>query len=180
MKTLRDLFLDELAKMHTCEKELTKALPLLKKAAKSEDLKTLLDIHLKETEGHVKCIEQVAESLQEELPDQSCPVITSLIKDAVVLVVKNLNSPWMDAAIIADGQKIEHYEIASYGTLCAWAKILGYKHERVLLISTLQQEKTADMLLAGLAKGAPLRQLVEAVSLKAAGAKVPPLSKLPK
>ena len=99
----------------------------------------------------------------------------SLIKEGVTSVVKNVASPCRDIALIAAAQKIEHYEIASYGTLCSWANKMGYTHELAQLASTLQQEKTADALLTGVARGsAPLQQVVEGISLHKAGAPAPP------
>jgi ferritin-like metal-binding protein YciE len=163
------LFLDELARMYDAEKQLTHALPLLVKVAHSDDLIALVKLHLKETEGHVKCIEQVAESLGEELTERKCDTMRELIKEGVKLVVGAVTSPELDTALIAGAQKIEHYEIASYRALCFWARKLGATHEVALLTSTLDQEVIADALLSGLAKGGtPLRKLVEKVSLKRA------------
>jgi ferritin-like metal-binding protein YciE len=149
---LHDLFLQELGRMHDAEKKLALALPLVAKAARSDDLKNLVEIHLKETQGHVDSIQKVAESLGEELPNLSCKAMNKLIKEVVTTLTKNLISPARDIAVIAVAQKIEHYEIAAYGTLCTWAKQLGYIHELDLLISTLRQEKTADELLTGIAQ----------------------------
>jgi ferritin-like metal-binding protein YciE len=164
-------FLNRLAEMHTSEKELTLALPLIAKAAKSKDLKTLLNIHLTETKGHVKTIEAVAESLNIELPTKSCKPMTSLIKEGVKVMAKKLNSPDLDASLIAVGQKIEQFEITAYTALCSHAEQMKYTHELALLTSTLTQEKLANELLGGLANGkGPLKKMIEQVSLKKAGA----------
>jgi ferritin-like metal-binding protein YciE len=164
-------FLNGLAEMHTAERELTLALPLITKAAKSADLKTLLNLHLEETKGHVKTIEAVAESLKIELPKKKSKKMASLIKEGVKVLATKLNSTGLDAHLIAVGQKIEQYEIAAYTPLCAQAEATGYEHELALLTSTLNQEKLANELLAGLAAGKkPLKELIEQTSLKMAGA----------
>jgi ferritin-like metal-binding protein YciE len=164
---LHVLFLDELARMYDAEKQLTKALPLLAAVAHSEDLKALLHLHLKETEGHVKCIQQVAESLGADLTERTCHTMRELLKEGVKLVVEGKGSPGRDTALIAGARKIEHYEIASYKALCFWAGKMNYTHEMALLTSNLDQEKIADALLKELAKGATqLPKLVQKVSLE--------------
>jgi ferritin-like metal-binding protein YciE len=150
---LSSLFLEELARMHDAEKSLAMALPIVAKAAHSGDFKKLVEIHLKETEGHARTIEMVAEALGATLPKKTCKAMHALIKDVVKALAKHALSPHRDIALIAGAQKIEHYEIAAYGTLCAWARELGHTPQLALLISTLQQEKTADELLTGLALG---------------------------
>lgn len=160
-------FMKKLGEMHTAEKELTLALPLMVKAAKSKDLKTLLRIHLKETKSHVKALEQVGGSLGEELPEQSCKPMTQLIKEGVKVIAKRLVSSDQDDALIAVGQKIEQFEIDSYTPLCETAKQREYTHERALLTSILNQEKLASDLLGQLSRGeGPLKDLVEKTSLK--------------
>ena len=164
-------FLNKLGEMHTAERELTLALPLIVKAAKSKDLKTLLQIHLGETKAHVKAIDAVAESLDTELPSKSCKPMTKLIAEGVKVIGKRLLSSEQDGALIAVGQKIEQFEIGAYTALCAEAKALGYSHELALLTSNLHQERLASELLGQLAEGrGPLKKLVERVSLKKAGA----------
>lgn len=153
--------------MHHAEKLLSKALILVGKAARSEDLKALVEAHQKETVGHVKCIEEVAASLEAKLPHRKGPAMTRLIEETVLLIAKAAGSPVLDSAIIAAALKIEHYEIASYGTLCAWAERLGFRHEFPQLKSTLNQEKLAESLLTSLSEGARgLPNLVEETSLK--------------
>ncbi len=166
-KPLPPGFLETLGEMHTAERELTLALPLVAKAAKSEDLKTLLQAHLKETEGHLKTLEAVAESLGAELPTKGCKAMTGLIAEGVKVIAKRLVSSEQDAELIAVGQKIEQFEIDAYTGLCATAKEKDYAHELALLASILGQEKLAYDLLGGLAKGSsPLQPLVEKASLK--------------
>jgi ferritin-like metal-binding protein YciE len=171
---LHDLFLKELAEMYDAEKKLALALPIVAKAAHGEDLKKLVEVHLKETQGHADTIRHVAESLEKELPDVNCKAMKRLINEAVKALAKHLISPVRDIALIAAAQKIEHYEIAAYGTLCAWAKQLGYTSEFALLFSTLQQEKTADELLTGVARGSePLAELIRKHVLEKVAEDVP-------
>jgi ferritin-like metal-binding protein YciE len=165
---LRALFLEQLAEMESGEHQLTLALPVLIKLTQCDDLKALLQIHLTETKGHLECVQTVGDSLGEKLKSKTNHAIRDMIKETVQLAAKKLNSSVLDIALIAAAQKIEHYEIASYGTLCAWAKALDYKHELALLTSIREQEKMADMLLTGLANKRPLKELVEKTSLKKA------------
>jgi ferritin-like metal-binding protein YciE len=168
---LRKLFIDQLADMHDAEKKSAKAIFLMAKAAHSEDLKALLEVHMKETKGHAETIEEIAASLEEKLPKKTCKAMKGLIAEGVVLMLEKMTSPVLDIALIAAAQKIEHYEMASYGTLCAWARQLGYTHELAQLKSILSQEELADTLLTGVALGtAPLKELVGRVSLERAGA----------
>lgn len=164
---LHRLFLEELAIMKDAESQLAKALFLLEKAAKSADLKKLIEIHLKETEGHEKSIDEIARTLDVELPKKSCKTMKRLIKSAIALLAGEIGSDVRDAALIAAAQKVEHYEIATYGTLCSWAKRMGHEHALAVLLSILNQEKLADKLLTGVAEGTkPLGKLIEEVSLK--------------
>ena len=166
-------FLNNLGEMHTAEKELTRALPLVAKAARSEDLKTLLEIHLKQTKGHVKILEAVAESLGEKLPKKSCKQMTRLIGEGVKVIAKRLVSGEKDQELIGVGQKIEQFEIDNYTPLCDEAKRREYTHEFALLKSVLDQEKLANELLGALGQGkGPLDKLVKKVVLEHAGADI--------
>lgn len=167
-------FLNKLGEMHTAERELTLALPLVAKAAKSKDLKTLLRIHLKETKGHVKALEAVAKSLGRELPSQSCSQMTKLIGEGVKIIAKRLVSGDKDQELIGAGRKIEQFEIENYTPLCAEAERLEFTHENALLTSILNQEKLANELLRALGQGkGPLDKLVKKVVLEHAGASKP-------
>jgi ferritin-like metal-binding protein YciE len=166
-------FLDKLAEMRTAEKELTLALPLVQKAAKSKDLKTLLKIHLKETRGHVKVLDGVADSLGRKLPSKSCKPMTNLIKEGVKVIAKRLVSGDKDQQLIGVGQKIEQFEIDNYTPLVSEAEELELTHERALLTSILNQEKLAKELLGEVGRGkGPLDKLVKRVVLEHAGADV--------
>jgi ferritin-like metal-binding protein YciE len=171
---LRKLFIDQLADMHDAEKRLAKAIFLMAKAARSKDLKALLQVHMEETKGHAETIEEIAATLEEKLPRKTCHAMKGLIAEGVELMLEKIASPALDTALIAAAQKIEHYEMASYGTLCAWARQLGFMHEFAQLKSILSQEELADALLTGVAlHQAPLKELVGRVSLERAGAAVP-------
>ena len=160
-------FLEKLGEMHDGEKRLTHALPLLQLAATSQDLKTLLGVHLQETQGHVKSLEDLALSLGEKLPDKTCQPIADMVRETEIEVIKKIADPdARDAAIIAAGRKVEQFEIGAYQPLCATAKEKDWTHERAILTSILNQEKLADELLAGVGEGKePLNKLIERVSL---------------
>ena len=160
-------FLDQLAEMHTGEKELVIGLALIAKAATSADLKTLLETHLKETEGHVKTLDQIAESLGAKLPVKGCKPITDLILEGKTAIAKGLFGSEQDDALMATGKKIEQVEIDAYTSLVATAKKQNYAHELALLASILVQEKIALELITGLAAGeGPLNPLIEKTVLK--------------
>ena len=146
-------FLTKLGEMHTAERELTLALPLVAKAAKSKDLKTLLRIHLNETKGHVKALEAVAASLGRELPSESCNQMTKLIGEGVKIIAKRLVSGDKEQELIGAGRKIEQFEIENYTPLVAEAERLEFTHETALLTSILNQERLANELLRAWSKG---------------------------
>jgi ferritin-like metal-binding protein YciE len=165
-ESLHQGFMERLGEMHDAEKKLAKALWLVEKAAKSKDLKTVVKAHRKETEGHVECIEHVALSLDEKLPKKTSRTMDSLLKETVGLILRKRKSPTRDAEIIAEAQRIEHFEISSYRTLCGWAKEMDYTHELALLASILDQEILAETLLGEMAHSVePLDVLVRRVIL---------------
>lgn len=141
---LHELFLDELADVYNAEQQLTKALPKLAKAAQSDELREAIEQHLEETEEHVSRIEQVAESLDTTLKKKTCYAMKGLIEEADDIVKEQKNSTALDAGIIAACQKVEHYEIASYGTLAAWAEQMGHDDALDLLRQTEEEEAAAD------------------------------------
>jgi ferritin-like metal-binding protein YciE len=149
---LHKLFLSELADLHNAETQLTKALPKMAKAAQSDELREAFESHLAETENHVSRIEQVAESLGEKLERKTCKAMKGLIEEGEEIIKENKNSSALDAGLIAAAQKVEHYEIASYGTLCAWADEMGHTDELELLKATLEEEKAADEKLGTIAE----------------------------
>jgi ferritin-like metal-binding protein YciE len=120
-------------------------------AAQSQELKTAISSHLQETQQHVRRLEQAAESLDEELPEKTCPAMEGLIEEASELLEEQKGKPTLDAAIIAAAQKVEHYEIASYGTVRAWAEQMGHDDAAKLLQETLDEESAADEKLSEIA-----------------------------
>ena len=141
---LHQLFLDELADVYNAEQQLTKALPKLAKAAESDELREALEQHLEETEEHISRLEQVAESLDETIKRKTCKAMKGLIEEGEDIVKEQKNSSALDTGIIAACQKVEHYEIASYGTLCAWAEQMGHDEALKLLKQTEDEEAAAD------------------------------------
>lgn len=149
---LHKLFLDELADIYNAEQQLTKALPKLAKAAQSDELREALEQHLEETEEHISRLEQVAESLDETLKRKTCKAMKGLLEEGDEIVKEQKNSSALDAGIIAACQKVEHYEIATYGTLCAWAEQMGHDEALKLLQQTEEEEAAADETLTEVAE----------------------------
>jgi ferritin-like metal-binding protein YciE len=149
---LHELFLDELADLYSAEQQLTKALPKMAKAAQSDELREALQQHLEETEEHLSRLEQVAESLDETLKKKTCKAMKGLIEEGDEIVKEQKDSSALDAGIIAACQKVEHYEIASYGTVCAWAEQMGHDEALKLLRQTEDEEAAADEKLTEIAE----------------------------
>jgi ferritin-like metal-binding protein YciE len=151
MKTLKDLFLDEVGDMYDAERRIVKALPKLVKAATCEKLKAALQAHLKETEGHVTKLEQVFKSLDQKAKGKTCKTTVALLEESGDIVAEFKDSPALNAALISAAQKVEHHEIASYGALHEWAELLGNSNAAGLLEEILGEEKTANATLTKLA-----------------------------
>lgn len=152
MKTLENLFLDELADIYDAENRLTRALPKLAKAATNEELREGFETHLEETQGHVKRLQEVFKEFGKSAKAKKCEAIEGLLKEADTIISENKGSPTIDAALISAAQKVEHYEIASYGCLREWATELGNTDAAGLLQETLDEEKSTDKKLTGLAR----------------------------
>ncbi|MFC6096388.1 ferritin-like domain-containing protein [Flavobacterium qiangtangense] len=144
---LRELFIDSLKDIYWAEKALTKALPKMAKNATSENLKTALEDHLNVTQEQVSRLEQVFEIIGKKATAKKCDAMEGLIKEGESIMEETQPGAVRDAGIIAASQKIEHYEIATYGTLCAFAKTLGEDEAMQLLEATLAEEKEADVTL---------------------------------
>jgi ferritin-like metal-binding protein YciE len=144
---LRDLFVDSLKDIYWAEKALTKALPKMAKNATSENLITAINEHLAVTEEQVSRLEQVFEIIGEKAAAKKCDAMEGLIKEGESIMEETQEGPVRDAGIIAASQKIEHYEIATYGTLAAFATTLGEEQAAALLQQTLEEEKEADTIL---------------------------------
>lgn len=141
---LHKLFLEELADIYNAEQQLTKALPKVAKNVETEELREAIESHLEETREHVTRLEEVADSLNESLKRKTCAAMKGLLEEADEIMKEQKSSSALDAAIIAAAQKVEHYEIASYGTLIAWARQMNHDEAVDLLEQTLEEEKAAD------------------------------------
>ena len=151
--TLHDAFLDELRDTYDAEKQLTKALAKLAKASSNPKLRQAFESHLQETQGQIARLEQVFESLDEKARGKHCDGIAGIIEEGKSIMEEDFDETTMDACLIAAGQRAEHYEMAAYGTLVAWAQAMGHTDAARLLQQTLDEEKAADKKLSGLAEG---------------------------
>ena len=149
---LYQLFLDELADVYSAEQQLIKALPKMVKAAQGDKLREAFESHLEETREHAKRLQEVAKTLDESLANKTCAAMQGLIKEAGELMEEQKESTALDAALIAAGQKVEHYEMASYGTLIAWAEEMGHDEAVKVLTETLEEEEAADQKLSSIAR----------------------------
>jgi len=157
---LHDAFVDELRDAYDAEKQLLKALPKLAKASDSEQLKTAFLDHLEETRGHVDRLEQVFASLDEKVRGKHCDGIAGIIEEGNAVMEEEFDPATMDACLIASAQRSEHYEMAAYGTLVAWARAMQHSDAADLLQSILDEEKAADEKLNELAEGGINQQAV--------------------
>jgi ferritin-like metal-binding protein YciE len=164
--TLHTAFIDELRDSYDAEKQLTKALPKLAKAASNPKLRQAFESHLKETEGHVERLEQVFESLNEKVRGKHCDGIAGIIEEGKSVMDEDFDETTMDACLIASGQRAEHYEMAAYGTLIAWAEAMGHTEAAKLLQQTLDEEKAADKKLSALAEGGINRSAADAAHME--------------
>jgi ferritin-like metal-binding protein YciE len=151
--TLHDAFIDELRDSYDGEKQLTKALAKLAKAATSPQLREAFEAHLEETQGQIERLEQVFELLEEKARGKHCDGIAGIVEEGKSIMEEDFDETTMDACLIAAGQRAEHYEMAAYGTLVAWANAMGHTEAAKLLQQTLDEEKAADKKLSGLAEG---------------------------
>jgi len=151
--TLHDAFIDELRDTYDAERQLTKALAKLAKAAAAPPLREAFESHLVETQGQIERLEQVFESLDEKVRGKHCDGIAGIIEEGKSIMEEDFDDDTMDACLIAAGQRAEHYEMAAYGTLVAWARAMGHNEAADLLQETLDEEKAADEKLSSLAEG---------------------------
>lgn len=148
---LQDFFEDGLKDIYWAEKALVKALPKMQKNASSAHLKSAIGDHLEETKGHVTKLEEVFKAIGKKAMAAKCDAMDGLLKEGNGILQETQPGAVRDAAIIAAAQKVEHYEIATYGTLATFAKQLGHKDAAKLLGETLKEEKNCDSLLSKLA-----------------------------
>ena len=152
-KTLHDAFIDELRDAYDAEKQLLKALAKMAKKASSEELSAAFEAHLGETRGQVDKLEQVFASLGEKVRGKHCDGIAGIIEEGKSVMEEDFDAATMDACLIAGGQRAEHYEMAAYGTLVAWARLMGHTEAVDLLEEIIDEEKAADAKLTSLAEG---------------------------
>ena len=152
MKILKTLFLDELMDMYDAEQRIVRALPKMIKAATCPKLQGALQSHWKETQGHVTKLERVFKSIGEKARGKKCEAMVGLLKEGDEIAGEFKGSPAINAALIAAAQKVEHYEMASYGCLHEWAGLLGHDAAAKILGEIMKEERGADETLTTLAR----------------------------
>jgi ferritin-like metal-binding protein YciE len=152
LDTLQKLYTEELRDLYNAENQLLKALPKMAKAASSEDLKDAFEKHLEQTKGHVKRLEQVFEELDERPKGKTCRAMKGLIEEGSEILQQEGEESVLDAGIIVAAQKVEHYEIAGYGSVRTFAHLLGQNKAAELLQATLDEESETNELLNRLAE----------------------------
>jgi ferritin-like metal-binding protein YciE len=149
--SLKALYIDELRDLYNAETQLVKALPKMAKAAANEQLREAFENHLRETTEHVSRLEQIFEQLGEKASGKKCMGMEGLVKEGAETMKEDYRDNMKDAAIIGAAQRVEHYEMTGYGTVRAFAELLGEKVHVSLLEQTLEEEKAADQKLSELA-----------------------------
>jgi ferritin-like metal-binding protein YciE len=150
--SLRQLYIDELKDLYSAETQMVRALPKLAKASSSAELRQAFEEHLRQTSEHVSRLEQIFEMLEEKPSGKKCLGMEGLVKEGGETMKEEYDGPLMDAALIGAAQRVEHYEIAGYGTVRAFAELLGENDHLALIEHTLQEEKQADDKLTQLAE----------------------------
>jgi ferritin-like metal-binding protein YciE len=150
--TLHNGFIEELRDTYDAERQLLKALPKMAKAASSGELREAFESHLEETQEQVTRLEQVFEQLGEKVRGKHCEGMAGIIEEGKAIMDEDFDEAALDACLIAAAQKVEHYEMAAYGTLVAWARAMGHTEAEGLLQQTLDEEKAADEKLSSIAE----------------------------
>jgi len=153
MESLEELLQEELKDMYDAEKQLTKALPKLAKKATTPDLQDAFEEHLRQTQQHMERLEQVFDQLGMPVKGKTCKGMKNLIAEGNDMIADADDDATRDAIMIAAAQKVEHYEIAAYGTMRTWANVLGHREIASMLEDTLEEEKETDQKLTGIAEG---------------------------
>ena len=153
LDTLEKLFIEELKDIYNAEKQLTRALPRMAKAAESPELEQAFTNHLRETEGQIQRLERVFKEVGQAVRGKKCKGMEGLIEEGKEMMEEDGEPEVKDAALIASAQKVEHYEIAAYGCLRAYAELLGYTEAAQLLQQNLEEEEATDKKLNQLAEG---------------------------
>ena len=157
---LKELYVEELKDIYNAETQLVKALPKMAKASRSEELRLGFEEHLEQTKGHVKRLEQIFSALGEKPAGKKCKGMEGLIAEGQEMMNDDFEDEALDAGLISAAQRVEHYEIAAYGTVRTYANILGEDEAASLLEETLEEEKETDQ---------KLTQLAEQINVQAAG-----------
>lgn len=152
-KELDTMFLESLKDIYYAERKILQTLPKMARAAQSPDLRQAFLTHRDETEVHKERLEQVFEILGKRASGKTCPAIDGILEEGTEIMDTFKGSPALDAGLVAAAQAVEHYEMARYGTLCAWAEVMGMKDAVQVLRMTLEEEKQTDALLNQLAEG---------------------------
>jgi ferritin-like metal-binding protein YciE len=159
VESLRDLYLEQLRDLYNAEQQLIKALPKLVKAASSEELKAAFEDHLGKTKQHAQRIETIFEQVGEKPQGKKCKAMEGLVEEGGEVISEDMDDAIKDAALIAAAQRVEHYEIAGYGCVRAYASKLGDEDAADLLAQTLEEEKDADKTLNDIAEDLSSRVL---------------------
>src|SRR6267142_3442947 len=152
LNTLEDLYVHELKDLFSAEQQIVKALPKMAKAASSKELRAGFEEHLEQTKGHVQRLEQIFEMLDESPKGKKCKGMEGLVEEGSEVMEEDFEDAVLDAALIGAAQRVEHYEIAAYGTVRAFAQELGESEHASLLNETLEEEKETDEKLTELAQ----------------------------
>jgi ferritin-like metal-binding protein YciE len=149
-ENLEQLLIDELKDIYSAEKQITRALPKMAKAAKSQELKQAFETHLEETKGQIERLDEIFETLGKKASGKTCHGMQGLVEEGSEMIQELGKGDVRDAALISAAQRVEHYEIAAYGTVREYAKMLGRKDVAKLLDETLEEEKATDEKLNGI------------------------------
>ena len=152
INTLHEFYVESLRDLYSAETQLVAALPKVAQAAASRELRTAIEDHLKQTQGHVTRLEQVFDELGEKPNGHTCAAMKGLIKETEEIISDVTDKSVLDAALIGAAQKVEHYEIAGYGTARTFAQLMGHTQQAKLLQETLKEESHADELLTRVAE----------------------------
>jgi len=150
--SLQKLFVEELRDLYSAENQILKALPKMMKAATAPELKAAFEKHLAETKGQVERLETIFEGLGEKPKGKTCKAMEGLVEEGSVLMKEDIEPAVLDAGLIAAAQRVEHYEMAGYGTVRTYAKLLKNKEAAKLLQATLDEEEATDEALSELAE----------------------------
>jgi ferritin-like metal-binding protein YciE len=164
LDTLRKLYIEELRDLYSAENQIVKALPKMAKAASSPELKEAFGAHLEETKQHVARLTQIFEELESSPKGKTCKAMEGLIEEGQELMKEKSEPVVLDAGLISAAQRVEHYEMAGYGTVRTYARLLGESEAAQLLQQTLQEEGQADKKLTDLAEQVINRQAMEPAS----------------